>query len=111
MPYPVSVSDQKAGTLAFNSGDNLRAPPEMVTDGSFSGNGPTGNSTTPTGSFNTGQYAIVSGQGRLTNGAAASSTIWFDIPTVAGRTYDIGVTLVAGTSGASCNTAFDHASG
>lgn len=111
MPYPVSRLRPKKPELWLSIPAITFAPPEMVTDGSFSGNGPTGNSTTPTGSFNTGQYAIVSGQGRLTNGAAASSTIWFDIPTVAGRTYDIGVTLVAGTSGASCNTAFDHASG
>ena len=78
----------------------------IIPDGGFSSTGPTGNATAPTGQFNSGQYAIVSGQGRATNGAAAQSYIWFDIPTVAGRTYDMSIDHVAGTSGASCQYFF-----
>ena len=40
----------------------------IIPDGGFSSTGPTGNATAPSGQFNTGQYAIVSGQGRATNG-------------------------------------------
>jgi hypothetical protein len=88
---------------------NVFEPAEIVTDGGFSGNGPTGSTSTPSGMYNNGTYAVTGGQMRCTNGATGQSYVWVDIPTIAGRTYNMSVDLIAGTSGASCLYAFKQA--
>lgn len=88
---------------------NVWVPPELVVDGGFSGNGPTGSTTTPSGNSNSGGYLVTGGQARITNNTAAKCYVWTDIPTIAGRTYDAAVTVVAGTSGASAEWYIEQA--